>query len=553
MTYPDSNNEDGVLIGEAIALSGELNSNGVSSTSLAYNSNTREYIAVWDFSRINGRTVTSQRFSDTGSLVGENVDLSQSANINVDPVVAYNSIDDDYLVSFRVQEDRNPVFPFNSAVGQLVEADGELIGENFAINNAGFELSLLHNPEVNQYFQTSRDLNFNRIVAQQIDPDGNLIDSAFLDAESTDDAPNGEVALDSINGRYFATWRKQGSTVDGQVAVQGRLIDADGNLISEVLEISQPVTSNGLIPFSSVATEFDPFNTQYLVAYNLSQEQQVRAQLVDADGSLIGKELLLNSGFSTNSVALDFNEALGVYLLVGIEDSELYGQFLTSSGNLLDERFAIDDNNGNGVILDSAVTNDDLDEFVVAWSQTDPEGVLAQRLTPLNVFDILPGTSNQDFLKGNKGTDFIDGRDGDDRLFGKKGNDTLEGGLGADSLYGEKGDDNLVGGHGQDLLFGGNGDDLLDGGADADLLFGGPDADRFILREGDGRDRIFDYRDGQDSLVLAHGLTFEELTINQSAGQSVISITNTSEELASLTGVNASVIDIDDFVLQQDV
>ena len=554
MTYPNSNNEDSALIGEAIALSSELNSNNAFSTSLAYNSNAGEYIAVWDFSDIDGRTVTSQRFSNTGSLAGESVELSLSANINVDPVVAYNSIDDEYLVSFLVQED--PVFPFNSAVGQLVEADGELIGENFASNNAGFELSLLYNPEANQYFQTGRDISVNRIVAQQIDPDGNLIDSTFLDAEETDDAPNGEVAFNNINNQYFATWREQESNLSddsSNLVVQGRLIDADGNLASEILEISQPATPDGVTPFSSIATEFDPINTQYLVTYNLFQEQQVRAQLVDADGSLIGKELLLNNGFSTNSIALDFNQALGVYLLVGIENSELYGQFLSSSGNLLDERFALDDDSDEGVIFDSAIANDNLEEFVVAWSQTDPEGIFAQRLTPLNLFDIVSGTSNGDLLVGNKGKDFIDGGDGNDKLFGGRSDDTLEGGLGADWLYGDKGGDSLIGGQERDWLFGGKGDDFLDGGGDADFLFGGRDADRFVLREGDGKDRIFDYRDGQDSLVLAHGLTFEELTINQSAGQSVISITDTSEELASLIGVNASVIDMDDFMLQQDV
>ena len=552
MIHPDLDNKDSALIGEAIALSSELNSNNASSLSLAYNSNAGEYLAVWDFSHVGGRTVTSQRFSTSGSLVGESVDLSRSANINTDSSVAYNSIDDQYLVSFRVQEDL--VFPFNSAVGQLIEADSELVGENFAINNAGFELSLLHNPEVNQYFQTGRDLALggNQIVAQQIDSKGNLIDSTItLDLEDTDDAPNGEVVFNSVDNQYFATWRQQGP--DSALVVQGRLIDAGGNLISDVFEISQPVSPDGTTPFSTIVTDFDPINTQYLVAYNLFQEQQVRAQLVDADGTLIGKELLLYSGFTNDSVAIDFNQTLGVYLLVGDSGDELYGQFLTSSGNLLDERFTIDDNSDEGAILDSAVANDNLEEFVVAWSQAVPESIVAQRLTPLNLFDIKSGTSDRDFLRGNQGKDYIDGRDDSDLLLGGKGNDTLEGGLGADRLYGEKNDDSLFGGHGRDLLFGGKGDDLLDGGADSDLLFGGQNTDRFVLREGDGKDRIFDFRDGQDSLVLAHGLTFEELTVTQGFGQSIISISDTSEELASLIGVNASIIDADDFVPVQDI
>ncbi|MEM7590772.1 MAG: calcium-binding protein [Cyanobacteria bacterium P01_A01_bin.83] len=544
----DSSRDETALIGEAIKLSGEFNVNNAFSLSLAHNNNAEEYLAVWDFSHVGGRTVTSQRFSATGSLIGESVDLSQSANINVDPAAAYNSIDDRYLISFRVQED--PLLPFNSAVGQLIEGDSELIGENFALNDGGFELSLLYNPEVNQYFQTGRDSNFNQIIAQQIDSAGNLITPGItLDLAETDDAPNGEVAFDSVNNQYFAIWRRQ----DPDLILQGRLIAADGNLISDVLAVSQPVSPEGVVPFSSMVTEFDPIKTQYLVAYNLFQEQQVRAQLVDADGTLIGQELLLNDGFSSNLVEVDFSETLGIYLLVGVRGDELYGQFLSSSGNLLDETFIIDDDSNNAIFDTDIIANDSLEEFVVGWTQASTDGVFAQRLKPANLFNIQSGTSARDFLRGNGEQDFIDGRDGNDWLFGDNGDDTLEGGLGADTLSGQNNDDHLIGDRGRDLLFGGDGEDFLDGGEEADLLFGGSNADLFLLREGDGRDRIFDYRDGQDSFVLAHGLTFEQLTITQGIGQSTISITDTSEELASIVGVNASTINMDDFLLQQDI
>ena len=68
-----------------------------------------------------------------------------------------------------------------------------------------------------------------------------------------------------------------------------------------------------------------------------------------------------------------------------------------------------------------------------------------------------------------------------------------------------------------------------------------------MLREGDGRDTIFDYRDGTDSFFLADGLAFEDLTITQGIGQSVISVTDTSEDLAALFGVNANDLGAEDF------
>jgi Ca2+-binding RTX toxin-like protein len=117
----------------------------------------------------------------------------------------------------------------------------------------------------------------------------------------------------------------------------------------------------------------------------------------------------------------------------------------------------------------------------------------------------------------------------------------------SDILLGTADNDKLKGLNGNDFLFGKADDDVLDGGADDDLLFGGRGDDQFVLREGDGLDTIFDYRDGKDSFLLADGLAFEDLTIAQGFGQSLISVTETNEDLAALFGVNASDIGAEDF------
>ncbi len=118
---------------------------------------------------------------------------------------------------------------------------------------------------------------------------------------------------------------------------------------------------------------------------------------------------------------------------------------------------------------------------------------------------------------------------------------------GSDILLGTADNDKLKGLNGDDFLFGFADDDVLDGGADDDKLFGGRGDDQFVLREGDGLDTIFDYRDGTDSFLLDDGLAFEDLTITQGLGKTVISVTETSEELASLLGVDANVIGAEDF------
>jgi len=127
-------------------------------------------------------------------------------------------------------------------------------------------------------------------------------------------------------------------------------------------------------------------------------------------------------------------------------------------------------------------------------------------------------------------------------------NDVINGQGGNDILLGRSGNDLLRGNDGDDILLdGGAGDDRLDGGAGNDGLFGGAGADRFVLRAGDGTDTIFDFKYGNDSLLLADGLEFEQLEINSSNGDTLISITDTGELLASLIGVDVNDITMDDF------
>jgi serralysin len=163
--------------------------------------------------------------------------------------------------------------------------------------------------------------------------------------------------------------------------------------------------------------------------------------------------------------------------------------------------------------------------------------------------DTLRGNQVSNRLEGSAGNDWLDGRDGDDLLDGGAGADTMIGGAGFDSFVvdsaadvvieaagpeldrllvvtaqavvlaagvemlwlaasggigiGNDGNNLLVGSTGADRLEGRGGKDLIEGGPGNDTLLGGLGADSFILRRGDGWDRIEDFAAGQDRLVLA--------------------------------------------------
>ncbi|MFT4012101.1 MAG: hypothetical protein QM682_01625 [Paracoccus sp. (in: a-proteobacteria)] len=131
-------------------------------------------------------------------------------------------------------------------------------------------------------------------------------------------------------------------------------------------------------------------------------------------------------------------------------------------------------------------------------------------------------------------------------LFGGTGNDTLTGGASGNLLDGGAGNDlmdawqssgysTFRGGAGNDYIQGGDGGNLLDGGIGNDTLAGGAGADAFIFAAGDGADRISDFQDGVDRIVIESGAErFADLRITDLGADTRISFSNVTVTLAKI-------------------
>ncbi|MCW6050765.1 DUF4347 domain-containing protein [Lyngbya sp. CCAP 1446/10] len=188
--------------------------------------------------------------------------------------------------------------------------------------------------------------------------------------------------------------------------------------------------------------------------------------------------------------------------------------------------------------------------------------------------DSINGQEDDDLIFGNQGNDFIDGGKGNDLIYGGKGDDLILGSQGNDTLFGQLGDDTLCGGELDNVIYGGQGNDLIDGGKGNDsiygdfgndtllgcegddILFGGSGNnslvgglgnDTFVLNSSQGFDLIADFVNGKDSLELSGGLSFNQLEITQNNNSALIKLKGSGELVASLTGVTASLIGVNDF------
>ncbi|EOE2083784.1 type I secretion C-terminal target domain-containing protein, partial [Vibrio cholerae] len=135
--------------------------------------------------------------------------------------------------------------------------------------------------------------------------------------------------------------------------------------------------------------------------------------------------------------------------------------------------------------------------------------------------------------------DQLFGGEGNDILFGQGGNDTLNGGVDKDTLYGGKGNDTLIGGDGNDILIGGLGSDILTGGSGEDL---------FKWVDGDldgGRDRITDFKIGEDKIDLSDLFSDPTNTLDDLLKSETIKVTENSEIVINNGHANQVTIQLD--------
>lgn len=224
--------------------------------------------------------------------------------------------------------------------------------------------------------------------------------------------------------------------------------------------------------------------------------------------------VLENPGGGIDTVRANFNYTLGANLenliLTGSANRDGTGNNLANT---------ITGNSGNNV-LDGDTGADTLDggngnDSLIGGNGNDRlfGGNGADTLNGGNGTDQLTGGAGNDRLTGGAGADTLLGEAGNDTLLGAAGNDQLDGGGGNDQLDGGGGRDTLLGGGGNDTLLGGADNDRLDGGNGSDRLTGGGGADSFVFRA--GSDRVTDFADNVDTLLLDDALWGGGMTVNQ--------------------------------------
>jgi hypothetical protein len=338
------------------------------SPSVAYNSEDNEYMVVWFDARIQattGNDVFGQRVSAKGRLLGDNIPIVNEVGAQFDPSIAYNKIDNNYLVAWGSQFDGPGSPDFNDSFGQIVSNDGMLTGNAFHISDAGLEISSAissaYNSQDNSYLVIGRSFASGPvpgIFGQIVSPLGFPVDNEIPIATVGAPAPNGQVIYNPNTNEYFATWRDQ---VDENL--KGQQISASGTLIGNPIVISSvfPGSSN---PTASIA--FDPDNDRYLVVFVMFQGTEVLGQFISSAGELIGANFPIGMLDSGETPSVVYSRIHNIYLIVWRNDNDIVARLLSETGDVIGNTLLIT-KRSTAVMGPRTVQNIKTGEFLVVW------------------------------------------------------------------------------------------------------------------------------------------------------------------------------------------
>ena len=265
---------------------------------VAHNSADDEYLVVWRDSRntaTRGTDIYGRRVAADGTRIGSDFRISGSTSGEYDPAVAYNSLDNEYLVVWA--DTRNLATRGTDIYGRRVKADGTRPWRDFRVTGAA-ATSDEYSPEVafrpyanvsGEYLVVWEDYRDGdaEIFGQRLGTAGNRMGSDFRISQSTANEYSPALAYRPHGvGEYLVVWTRD--TAARGKDIWGRRIRADGTRPWRQFRISGPgATSDEYEP----AVAYNPAAYQYLVVWadgrSAARGTDIWGREVGAEGSLM--------------------------------------------------------------------------------------------------------------------------------------------------------------------------------------------------------------------------------------------------------------------------
>jgi hypothetical protein len=352
------------LVGGPVDLDTGVTSN-LGGVSVAYNSTDDEYRVAWFDSRITGQNdVYAQRVSASGGLLGANVTIIAGSSSQTDTAIAHNPTTNEYLITWRNQSGSPGSPGFNHTYGGVASATGGLLGSEADYSNAGLEATLAYNSVDDEYLVEARNFaggGTAGIYGRRISAAGSAVGGDIVISTSGAPAPAGQVAYNGSGNQYLATWRDQSAS-----NLKARIINADGTFATTAFVISAMFPESGLA--ASVAC--DPVHDRYLAVFSEFSASGVYGQFVSSAGTLDGPVFTIvepTTARLSPFVAYDGVNAVFLVAWVDNDSGGLTVQLLYDDGALAGDPLPIE-NPGSATGPPRIAANSTQGGFIVAWA-----------------------------------------------------------------------------------------------------------------------------------------------------------------------------------------
>jgi hypothetical protein len=384
-----------------------------SGPSAAGNTSNGEFMVVWHGQRDAASSVfeiLGRRIGPDASLIGDPVSLSPAGSFT--PDIAYNSIDDEYLVVYA----RGGIF------GRRVAADGSPMGAEITIfaNISQSLPAVAHNSQTNEYLVVWGQ-SAGGVRGRIIGASGAPVSAVQLLSGTQVGAGNPAVAFNSVANEYLAVWDAFAAPFFPSVTdIFGLVIGSSGAPATGIFNIT---TADELQAFPTVT--HNATANQYLVLWadnrNLATTSgDVFGQLIEASGALAGPNVPVSTlPFNELAPSVAYAAATDQYLAVwwgqpsgGPPITDVFARLLGPDGTPADDAVRVSESAAAQPFTHVA-SNPATHQLLVSWpddrnaegSSTDVFAQLIAVRPPVIhvVIDIKPGSFPNSINLGSTG------------------------------------------------------------------------------------------------------------------------------------------------------
>ncbi len=262
---------------------------------VSYDSSNQRFLVVWEDSRDSGTTGTDvygQLVNAAGTLSGSNFVISNQADNQHNPSIAYNSVTPGFLAVWHDYRNGNW-----DIYGQLVNASGTLSGAGFPISNEAsvqFHPSVAFDGVTGRYlvaWQDSRNAStdiYGQLVNQAGAPVETTVGNNLVISNASGNQSFASVANDNVNHRFLVAW--EDTRVAANSIYSQLVVAASGALFGTASDVNVAISTQ-VGPYQIYPSlAFDSLNRRHLVSWldfrnSGTTDHDIYGQLVQADAA----------------------------------------------------------------------------------------------------------------------------------------------------------------------------------------------------------------------------------------------------------------------------